>query len=730
MKKNSDINNLALNGITKAFTEIPMDNIVKKFYKNELEIEDVLKNDDCINDLIKNKNSKFKKIITIENIKKLIGFCLFSDEPQNENSKLQLRFPYYSCQILCSQCILLFDESIENIKSTMKKSSELSLSNKNNDSLSSGIGDEENDKLSNYTSNDEIEKIQINTNVEDIYDEINASRELENNDIYEEKYVDIFNDQIHNNTIKKLTYKRSSVEFEQQDKELIYEILDELFKFLDLDNSKINDTCMGYFQKMVNYLLSNEEDIIFDYFFKNSIINKLIKFINNISIKNILEYILNKLSNNTLNNDDIKIIKYKDILKDLWKELIKDDKYEKAEYICELITNTLIINSDKELTEIIFENKSSMKNVTKLIKKVIDIKNNSKLIISLIKMLCKLNLVIINSFKESDLFDSIYLNNEFKSILNIVRINSNSVESLCDKNVSIINIFESFSKNILNFFEIINDIFNLIKEDIKKRWKTIKGENNNININGMGLKYLYEWKFIFSSLKLYIYCFYAINDNIMESYFIKRKKKYFSDNEFYSILFNYYFYYRYNNIFQSDFIEIIKLICSEKCPGYLTNHFLYIIDGPNEGNNYIDLLIESLKSENKRKNKENNLLRGADFEILKLFFCSKNKNVIEYFYNNSLEREFKKLFMNILHDKWETNLTEDHLYSNYEIFNDELDNDDTFDGKDCDEKKYVKSFQKMIEYCLKEYEDKKMEYNIGNNSPYSIEREKEFFLEE
>jgi len=710
MKKNSDKNNLELNGITKAFTEIPMDNIVKKFYKNELEIEDVLRNDDCINDLIKNKNSKFKKIITIENIKKLIGFCLFSDEPQNENSKLQLRFPYYSCQILCSQCVLLFDESIENIKLTMKKSSELSLSNKNNDSLSSGIGDEENDKLSNYTSNDEIEKIQINTNVEDIYDEINASRELENNDIYEEKYVEIFNDQIHNNTIKKLTYKRSSVEFEQQDKDLIYEILDELFNFLDLDNSKINDTCMGYFQKMVNYLLSNEEDIIFDYFFKNSIINKLIKFINNISIKNILEYILNKLSNNTLNNDDIKKIKYKDILKDLWKELIKDDKYEKAEYICELITNTLIINSDKELTEIIFENKSSMKNVTKLIKKVIDIKNNSKLIISLIKMLCKLNLVIINSFKESDLFDSIYLNNEFKSSLNIVRMNSNSVESLCDKNVSIINIFESFSKNILNFFEIINDIFNLIKEDIKKRWKTIKGENNNININRMGLKYLYEWKFIFSSLKLYIYCFYAINDNIMESYFIKRKKKYFSDNEFYSILFNCYFNYRYNNIFQSDFIEIIKLICSEKCPGYLTNHFLYTIDGPNEGNNYIDLLIENLRNENKTKNKEYNLLRGADFEILKLFFCSKNKNVIEYFNNNSLEREFKKLFMNILHDKWETNLTEDHLYSNYEIFNDELDNDDTFDGKDCDEKKYVKSFQKMIEYCLKEYEDKKMEY--------------------
>ena len=72
MKVNSDKNSLILNGTTKAFIEISMDNIIKKFYKNELEIQDVLLNDDCINDLIKNKNSKFRKIITIENIKKLI----------------------------------------------------------------------------------------------------------------------------------------------------------------------------------------------------------------------------------------------------------------------------------------------------------------------------------------------------------------------------------------------------------------------------------------------------------------------------------------------------------------------------------------------------------------------------------------------------------------------------------------------------------------------------------
>ena len=403
MKVNSDKNSLILNGTTKAFTEISMDNIIKKFYKNELEIQDVLLNDDCINDLIKNKNSKFRKIITIENIKKLIGFCLFPDENQNEYSIMQLRFPYYSCQILCSQCVLLFNESIENIKLNMKKKSELSISNINNESLSSEIGDEQNDNLNNYISNDEQEKFQINYNDEDPFDEVNASREKENNEL-DDKFIEIFNDQSYNSPSKNLINKRSSLEFEQQDKEVINEILDELFRFLDLDSSKINDTCMGYFQKMVNYLLKEEEDIIFDYFFKNSIINKLIKFINNISIKNILEYILNKLSDNNLNNDNIKKLNYKDILKDLWRELINDNKFEKAEYICELITNTLIINSDKELTEIIFENKSSMKNIIKLIKKINNIKNNNKIIISIIKMLCQLNMVIINSFKESDLF--------------------------------------------------------------------------------------------------------------------------------------------------------------------------------------------------------------------------------------------------------------------------------------------------------------------------------------
>ena len=82
-----------------------------------------------------------------------------------------------------------------------------------------------------------------------------------------------------------------------------------------------------------------------------------------------------------------------------------------------------------------------MKNVIKLIKTINDIKNNSKIIISIIKMLCQLNMVIINSFKESDLFfETFNLNDDFNCNLNIVKMNS--IENLCDKSVSTKRIFD------------------------------------------------------------------------------------------------------------------------------------------------------------------------------------------------------------------------------------------------------------------------------------------------
>ena len=85
-------------------------------YKNELEIEDILQNDKCINDLMTNKNSRFLKMMTFDNINKLINYCLNPNAIKNKNSKIELRYPYYSSELLCSQCVLFFEKLINNLK--------------------------------------------------------------------------------------------------------------------------------------------------------------------------------------------------------------------------------------------------------------------------------------------------------------------------------------------------------------------------------------------------------------------------------------------------------------------------------------------------------------------------------------------------------------------------------------------------------------------------------------
>ena len=117
--KNTKEKDLISEKFTKSkepFKEISIKEINAKLYSNELEIKDILHNQDCINDLIRDTNSKYKIIITIKNIKTLIEYCLNPNFILNNDSETDIRFPYFACQILCSQCILLFSQSISYIK--------------------------------------------------------------------------------------------------------------------------------------------------------------------------------------------------------------------------------------------------------------------------------------------------------------------------------------------------------------------------------------------------------------------------------------------------------------------------------------------------------------------------------------------------------------------------------------------------------------------------------------
>ena len=100
----------------KPFKEMSINTIKEKYVKNELVIEDILSSYECINDLKTNQNSKYTSILSTTNINKLINYCIYPSKSKVNISYKTLRFPYCSCEILCSPCILQFSKSIKNIK--------------------------------------------------------------------------------------------------------------------------------------------------------------------------------------------------------------------------------------------------------------------------------------------------------------------------------------------------------------------------------------------------------------------------------------------------------------------------------------------------------------------------------------------------------------------------------------------------------------------------------------
>ena len=119
-EKDGDLTRIQLNSIsnrpTITSTIISLDLIKEKFQRGELTIKDILDNDECINDLRTNPISQYKEMITSDNINILIDYCLKCNKDLNESSQSDLRYPYYSSQILCSSCVLLFSQSISNIR--------------------------------------------------------------------------------------------------------------------------------------------------------------------------------------------------------------------------------------------------------------------------------------------------------------------------------------------------------------------------------------------------------------------------------------------------------------------------------------------------------------------------------------------------------------------------------------------------------------------------------------
>ena len=590
------------------YKEIPINIIHSKLYENTLEIKDILQNQDCIDDLLNNLKSKYKKIITLQNIKTLIKYCLDLDFALNNNSDIDPRFPYFSAKILCSQCVLLFNESIFSIRklSLNEENNQNDQNDQNNQNSQNNQNDNMEDRqLINDKNNDLMydnnEDDVIRANNFDMYQEIDNF----NNDLINDRYIDLI-DAHHSETELKIDYikKRSGYVYDDKDMEIINDILNDIFNYLsnhNYDKYQDNQTYFGYFQKIVNYLLFNEPDISINYLFvtNKSIFSHFYECMHEFSIQNILQNILNILFDNE-DKDDETNSRYIKIIKDLFEQVSNSNDSNKSLLICELIENTIIDNSEKQLINYFFMDEYNLNNIVQIIEKIIKSNNNDKALIGIMKILCKLNYTIMSSFSESDDFtnykDELVIEKTEKK-----RDDAFEYQYISKKKITYKNIFNAYNDKIAFFYKVTNAIFNIIKDNIKERWKElnqieiktndntnndsksfvdiiynklIDNTNNNFENKKLGLKYLYEWKYIHSSLKIYIYSFYAIKENIMKSFFVEKVKKYFLDEDFFAISIWFYFNYRKNNIFQNSFIDIIELICKKKCPEHLTRQFL------------------------------------------------------------------------------------------------------------------------------------------------------------
>ena len=705
----------------KPFKEIPFYTITEKLRKNELSIEDILSSNECIEDLKYNPNSKYKKILTTKNIIKLISLCIYPSDPNIIITYNTLRYPYYSCELLCSPSILQFSKSTQSILKANDRQNKIREKEE--------YKEEENDLNFNEKDNNE------NNIQEDIFSQEEQKQEERNENKFEDFFADskgIDNEQFMNFNKRQETeseiqnetmINNKKTHFEEKENVIIKEIMKEIFGFL---KQKINldETCVGYFQKLVNYLLINEPKITTDYLFNENhfIVRKFYYHLNNASIENIFENILNYISDQENKEDNLDNSKFNLIIMELLdeigctinKEYDNNDNINyindknKIEFISELIINTLINNTEKHLIKLIFSSSGNfMKKIIFLIEKSANLeykkeKNNKKsLIINILEIAQEINIIIMNSknliIKNDYKDDVIFFSDFYKKIKTFEN------QYFCKKSINIENIYKSFEKNKDLYISSIKKIYELIKNDIIKNTNL---NNDNKKEKGIALMLLSEWKFILSGLKIFIFQFYAFED--FKSEFDNNNKDFY-DEKLFDLSSKLFFISGENNLYQNIFVDIIKLLNFELVPNYFIKYFCKKHKS----------FIKKIKEINEKKEENTNILLGPYIQILLLFYTSRNPYLNQYYNDekNKNEKEIKDKFIYLIKPKFERKFDENYEYTEDEIFSNNNDSIDTFDGNDINNNSKIKyeSFKTIIN----NYFEKINQINNNSNNKMS-----------
>ena len=692
--------------------------------------------------------------MTVDNINKLIDYCI--KIPEKDEYEVGYRYPYYSCELLCSVNGLNLDkllstypeENIENnttnqkeelkdkneIKEenkdkeinnveiekeekseeeTEKKDNEIGNNNKdiNNNEIKKeenkkeekneeiinedkNIINDENKEKDEKTENTEEkeEKEEKDKNIEDNINikeenkkdenEINTeNEEKENKDNSNIDQGESNKDENAEDNNKELKEKEEEAKMEIEDsipakkeiKEekapnipLVYSILEHIFSFLDNKSSIENTVLLGYFNKIVNYLIKTRTKLILAYFLiqKDTLIPKLIKNINKISISNIISNILNALTeeNSPEANEEYMII-VNECINYLSKiENNNEEDINTFEFICDLIINHIIYNNKLKFSKIIDAN--IINKIEKIIIKLYENyeQNNSK-ILCLINLLTKMNKSLLANFakKITTTTNSDDTKLEMLNLINSVDRTSNQFVSFTTKKNDFKElVYNSFQNNYMIYCNSINNICLAVLNN-----KLKQNQNNPQNIESIITSYsdqpkekykssnLIEYEFIVSIIDIYVNLLNAFFENETKSNFIIEKIVQITDTNFFKFLLDDYLKFKQNNFLSNIMLDLIKIVFENNiAPKELLLNILQLDSKETENNNtnLILLLINDLINNTKytfenSNNITNQLSFSSNVMILKLIFSSTNPNIYDIFNKMEKEKFFYKYFI-------------------------------------------------------------------------------------
>ena len=630
--------------------------------------------------------------MTVANINKMIDYCI--KMPEKDEYESGHRYPYYSCELLCSFNGLNIDRLIEtyieeqnneslnnnenkeegkknvqefneedtekeNQKENEEEKDEILKENGNNKDKNNNqeIKNEEIKENDNEIKKDEIENNNndMNKNKNDIQKDENKTNEnnienteniekvdstSEEKDTTKEEKPEENNKEKEKEEITKMEIEES----ESQHKEIkaknspnliiVYSVFDHLFSFLDNKSSLENTVLCGYFNKIVNYLIKTKTRITLEYIllYRTNLLPKFLENINKISISNIISNILNALTdeNSPEANEKYLIIVNECINYISKTENKSEDDINFVEYICDLIINHIIYNNKIKFSKIIDAN--IIIKFEEIIKKLYEnYEQNLSKIILLINLLTKMNKSILSNFVKK-ITTSTNPDDSKIEMMNLI----NAIEKSTNQYISLTikrNDFKElvYSSFINNYISHCNSINNICLTIINNKLKKI--ENNSEKLMSIITSYSEKKieKYSLSNIAEFEFIVSSVDIYInLYNLFIENEKKYNFILEKIDQLTK-------TNIFRIIFEDYLKYKHNNFLSNIIVDLFKIVFDNNIAPKELISNILQ-IYSDNKEDQKDNiiNLLINDLIQNTKFFYENSNNKTNQWLFSSNI----------------------------------------------------------------------------------------------